>query len=271
MNTAHLRLFEGAAQLLRQALESATYAAPAKSTNESDSAAAILLHGMAVRDDAEAIVVLRHARQGNSVITHARGIYEGYAKMRWFANNDTRATRFFKSEPFERYWLGIKSPRLKRRPVWKTVLADCAAAVKADPKLLLFQKAGTPPKRADYIEIFKALRLPEMEEIIKDVDDDADAYVEAFLIPSLTSHKSVNRLRDFATGVKADGSVILDARASDEFVDHYLLKCTPWLLACALLVSAALGTKDVIVPRISAYNVEDVQPAIDSYNTDNAR
>jgi hypothetical protein len=126
MTIVHVTLFEGGLQLLDEALRSSSYRAPAKATNESDSAAAMVLHGMAVRDDAEAIVLLAKAGRGNSVIIHARGVYEGYAKIRWFDNNHTRATRFFKSEPFERYWLGVKS----QRPVWKTLLAECAAAVK---------------------------------------------------------------------------------------------------------------------------------------------
>jgi hypothetical protein len=221
---------------------------------------------MAVRDDAKAIVLLARAGHGNSVIVHARGVYEGYAKMRWLDNNHARATRFLKSDPFERYWLGLKSPGLKLRRVWKNVLADCAAAVKEDPKLLLHQKPGVKPTRPDYIEIFKALRLPDMEEIIKEIDVDPDAYVESFLIPSLTSHKALNRLRDFPSGIDATGALVLDGRASDAFVDRYLLTSTRWILASALMVSAALGTKDEVVPGITAYNQEYVEPAIDDYN-----
>jgi hypothetical protein len=79
--------------------------------------------------------------------------------------------------------LAAKHAGIKKRPVWKRVLADCRAAVKANPKLLRHQKNAKLAKRPDYVAIAKALRIPDVEELIPAVGQSSDAYVEDFLIP----------------------------------------------------------------------------------------
>jgi hypothetical protein len=203
-------LFAEGRGLLVTALQSATYLPPKQATSETDLAAAILLHAMSVRENADAMLTLSRAGHGGSLVVHSRTVFETNVKMVWLTREPARATRFFQSEPFERYWLAAKHTGIMQRPVWKRLLADCKATVEANPKLLQYPKDGVTGNRPDYLEIAKALRIPDVEGLIDAAGWSSDAYVEDFLIPSLSSHVSVIRLREIPKGVHADGSMLLN-------------------------------------------------------------
>jgi hypothetical protein len=96
-------LFGDARDLLAKALESATYQPPEHATSETDLAAAILLHAISVRENANAVVALVRAELGSSIVVHSRTILESYLKMVWLTKDAAHAAAFFESEPFERY------------------------------------------------------------------------------------------------------------------------------------------------------------------------
>ena len=220
---------------------------------------------MSALDDAKAASVLAKAALGHPLVTHVRTIFESRVKMIWMTRDPARATRFFESEPFERYWLTAKYAGVKKRPIWKTVLADCAAAVKANQKLLLHKK-DKASKQPEYLAIAKALRMPDIETMLEQIDEAGDAYTEDFLISSLSSHVSVVHLKSIPSGINPDGSITFDTKASTHFVDHYLLKAIPWLLQIGLMVSVALKTKDSQVALLATFNVERVTPIIQRFN-----
>jgi hypothetical protein len=249
-------------------LASARAYPPKQRTPESDLDLAVVLHALSARDDARAVLALAKARISHPLITHVRTIFEARSKMIWLTKDPSRAARLFDSEPFERYRLANKYPGIKERPVWKTILADCKQAVKDDPKLLMHQPkdAKTPASRPDYMAITEALRMPEMEELLKQIEASPNDYVENYRLSSLSSHVSIVHLKDFPKRLNADGSIMLDASVSPEFGDHYVLMPIPWLLEVALLSSVAFKTDATWKPILDAFEKEHVRPVIIRHN-----
>jgi hypothetical protein len=101
--------------------------------------------------------------------------------------------------------------------------------------------------------IAEALKMPEMEDLLKEIDASPNAYVENYRLSSLSSHVSIVHLNEFPKRLNADGSMKLDTSSPQQRTDHYVLMPIPWLLEIALLSSVALNTEATWKPILDAF------------------
>jgi hypothetical protein len=179
-------------------------------------------------NSAKSILALYEADQGEQTLVFVRSQFEQAARADYFAKNKQRARDFLDLEPFERYKLAQKYH--VRAALRETIVRECKEVVRQNPLLLRHQRKNAKGRRkADFLAIREALKLPPMEELLKALNWPPERYVDVYLFGSLRIHGSINDLRTYFEQ-NVDGSVSFAPEQDLRGPPDYLLQSSAYLL-----------------------------------------
>jgi hypothetical protein len=163
----------------------------------------LAMNGLAA---ARAVHTLSGTEHAGTATLYFRVVFEVLVKIRWMRKDLARARAYLQSEPFERYILA--TDRVKKSKRWAAIVKECADEVATNLELLQLPKVNTgknnPP---NFKAIARALRMPSLDVMAKDIGMDEEDYLLHHGLPSLFPHTSVVHVKNFAKTLNADGSV----------------------------------------------------------------